>query len=389
MVMGYLSLLSGLLISGVAIYYSVAGLISIFSAAVWPIIIMGTSLELAKLVATLWLKQNWNEAPKLLKGYLIIAVTVLMVITSLGIFGFLSKAHMDQTVVSGDSADKVAIIDEKIRVEKENIEVSKKALKQLDEVVDQVMLRSSNEQGAAKSATIRKSQQADRQSLRNDIVKAQEAISKLNNERAPLAKEQRKVEAEVGPIKYVAALLYGDNPDQHILEKAVRFVIILLVIVFDPLAVTLLLASQYSFDFERKNKNLRLFECKNNDSELPRHTTTEDAQPDTVSEHSTHTSSSTQASVILDSTTATSAETTVSEVTVVVEPIVVNSFVEELPIECFTTMSTCSTIVIDNTSTMYVQNEEQSEGSVWNRIAKTISAHDYYSSIKKLKEGKG
>ena len=246
MLMAYLTLASGLLISAVAIFYSVAGLTSIFSAAVWPIIIMGTSLEVAKLVATVWLKQNWDLAPRFLKSYLLGAVVVLMFITSMGIFGFLSKAHSDQTLVSGDVGAKIAVYDEKIKIAKDNIDANRKALKQLDEAVDQVMVRSNDEKGADKAVAIRRSQQKERTRLQAEIQTEQKTISQLNEERAPIAAEVRKVESEVGPIKYIAAFVYGET-NEGILEKAVTWVIILIVVVFDPLAVMLLLASQYTF----------------------------------------------------------------------------------------------------------------------------------------------
>lgn len=251
-IIAWLALLSGLSISAVAVYYSVAGLVSIFAAAAIPIMIMGVALELSKLVATVWLKINWTRAPNLIRSYLIVAITILMIITSMGIFGYLSKAHLDQAVPTGDVVDQVALIDEKIKTQKENVDASRKALKQMDEAVDQVMARSSDEKGADKAASLRRSQQKERSQLQNDIAKAQKEISALNNERAPIAKELRKVEAEVGPIKYIAALIYGDNPDSNILEKAVRWVIITIVLVFDPLAVILLLASQYSFMWFRQ-----------------------------------------------------------------------------------------------------------------------------------------
>lgn len=248
----WLTLASGLSISAVAVWYSVAGLVAIFAAAAIPIMIMGIVLEVSKLVATVWLKMNWSIAPKLIRTYLIIAITILMLITSMGIFGFLSKAHLDQAVPTGDVVDQVSLLDEKIKTQRENIDAARKALKQMDEAVDQVMARSTDEKGADKAANLRRSQQRERNQLQNDIAKAQSTIAKLNEERAPIAKDLRKIEAEVGPIKYIAALLYGDNPDQNILEKAVRWVIIIIVIVFDPLAVILLLASQYSFQWFRK-----------------------------------------------------------------------------------------------------------------------------------------
>jgi len=250
----YLALISGLLISVVAEYYSIVGFTAIFSAAVIPVIIMGIVLGLGKITATVWLKQNWNIAPWSLRIYLLSAIAVLMLVTSLGIFGFLSKAHSDQSLVSGDALAKLAIYDEKIKTEKENIDVARKALKQLDEAVDQVMGRSTDERGADKASQIRRAQQRERAALQRDIVNAQNNISKLNEERAPIAAEVRQVEAEVGPIKYIAAFVYGET-DKTILEKAVTWVIIILIIVFDPLAVILLLASQISFQNFRDRDN--------------------------------------------------------------------------------------------------------------------------------------
>jgi len=136
----YLVLLSGLAISGVAEYYSIMGLISIYPAAFWPIVIMGVVLGLGKVTGTIWLKQNWDYAPWFLKTYILPAIIILMVITSLGVFGYLSKAHSDQSLVSGDVQAKIAVYDEKIRTSKDNIDANRKALKQMDEAVDQVMM---------------------------------------------------------------------------------------------------------------------------------------------------------------------------------------------------------------------------------------------------------
>ena len=245
------ALLSGLTVSAVAIYYSVAGLVAIFSAAVIPIIVMGVALEVSKLAGTVWLKQNWTRAPYFIRAYLLAAIAILMLITSMGIFGFLSKAHSDQSLVSGDVQSKIAVYDEKIKTAKDNIDANRKALRQMDEAVDQVMGRSSDEKGADKAVQIRRSQQKERVRLQSEIAAEQKTITALSEERAPIAAEVRKVEAEVGPIKYIAAFIYGDNPDANILEKAVTWVIIIIVVVFDPLAVILLLASQYSFQWFR------------------------------------------------------------------------------------------------------------------------------------------
>jgi len=264
--MAFLALFSGLSLSAVAIYYSVAGLVAIFAAAVIPIIVMGVALEISKLVATVWLKLNWKRAPFFIKTYLMIAITILMVITSMGIFGFLSKAHSDQSLVSGDVLSKISIYDEKIKVAKDNIDANRKALKQMDEAVDQVMGRSQDEKGADKAVALRRGQAKERTRLLSEIAAEQKTIAKLSEERAPIAAEVRKVEAEVGPIKYIAALIYGDNPDNNLLERAVRWVIIIIVGVFDPLAVILLLSSQYSFQWFRDEKDKEL---ETTESDIP------------------------------------------------------------------------------------------------------------------------
>jgi len=252
MILAWLLLLTGLIISAVAIYYSVVGLTAIFSAAVIPIIIMGSALEVGKLVCASWLKANWERAPRFIKYYMIISVVVLMIITSMGIFGFLSKAHNDQNLVSGDVQSKIAIYDEKIKTAKDNIDANRKALKQMDEAVDQVMGRSSDEKGAEKAVQIRRSQQKERARLQSEITTEQKAIASVSQERAPIAAEVRKVEAEVGPIKYIAKFIYGEKgADENMLERAVTWIIILIVIVFDPLAVIMLLAAQMTFGWKK------------------------------------------------------------------------------------------------------------------------------------------
>ena len=252
-----LTLLVALALSAIAAYYSIIGLTAIFAAAVIPIIIMGSILEIAKITATVWLRRYWNKAGLIIKLYLVPAIISLAVITSMGIFGFLSKAHMDQNITTGDVQSKIAIYDEKIKTEKENIDANRKALKQMDEGVDQVLGRSTDERGAEKAVAMRRSQQKERTRLQTEILQSQKSIAELNDARAPIAAEVRKVEAEVGPIKYIAALIYGDNPDQNLLESAVRWVIILLVIVFDPLAIALVLAANQSKEWDEDTEEIK------------------------------------------------------------------------------------------------------------------------------------
>jgi len=251
MFFGYFILFVALLIEAVGAYYSITGLAAIFSGAVVPILIMGGSLEVGKVTAAVWLKNNWYRASLQFKLYLLPAVTLLMIITSMGIFGFLSKAHNDQNLVSGDVQSKIAIYDEKIKIQKDNIESARRALQQMDAAVDQTMSRSNDEKGADKATAIRRSQARERGTLQGEISKAQAEIVKLNDLRAPIAAEVRKVEAEVGPIKYIAKLIYGDNPDANILEQAVVWVIMMIVAVFDPLALVLILAAQQTIRWAR------------------------------------------------------------------------------------------------------------------------------------------
>jgi hypothetical protein len=248
---GILTLATALIISVSAAYYSILGLTAIFASAFWPIVILGSSLEVGKIVSTLWLHKYWDRAEMQYKVYLCAAVAILMLLTSMGVFGFLSKAHTDQSLVSGDVIAKISIYDEKIKQARDNIDMSRRALTQMDAAVDQTMSRSTTETGADKAAQLRRSQATERNRLLKEIDSEQRKIQALNDQRAPIAAEVRKVEAEVGPIKYIAALIYGDNPETNVLEKAVRWVIILIVIVFDPLALVLLLAATKTLEWER------------------------------------------------------------------------------------------------------------------------------------------
>lgn len=247
-----LTLLVALSLSSVAAWYSIIGLTAIFAGAVIPVIIMGGILEIGKITTTVWLRKYWHRAGWLLKLYLVPAVIALALLTSMGIFGFLSKAHMEHGISTGDSQAKLSLYDEKIKTQRDNIELARKALTQMDNQVDQRLSRGDSENSAERAVQIRRQQAGERSRLQKDIGDAQKEIAKLNEERAPIAAENRKIEAEVGPIKYIAALIYGDNADNNMLEAAVRWVIILLVIVFDPLAIALVLAANASREWDKE-----------------------------------------------------------------------------------------------------------------------------------------
>jgi hypothetical protein len=238
----YITLLISLIISSVSAFYSVTGLTAIFAAAKWPIIIMGGALEVGKVVTTVWIRKNWHLIGRVLRLYLVVSIVILMLITSMGIFGFLSKAHLDQAVPSGDIQAQVQLLDERIQTERDNIAANRTVLTQMDNSVNEVLSRSKDQNGAERAVQIRRSQSSERNRLQKENETAQKRIQQLQTERAPVAAQVRKVEAEVGPIKYIAALIYGDNPTADFLERSVRWVIIILVAVFDPLALALMLA---------------------------------------------------------------------------------------------------------------------------------------------------
>lgn len=247
----FFTFLTALALSGVAGYYSVIGLAAIFPGSFWPIIIMGSTLEAAKLVTVSWLYRNWTKAHIGLKTYLTVACVILMMITSMGIFGYLSKAHLEHSADTAPLAAKVQLLDEKINVIKGNLDDNRKIIKQMDEQVDQTMGRSTDEKGIANSVTIRRSQVKDRTRIQSENETYQKKIAELTEERFPLQNELQKAESDFGPIKYVAELIYGSGGND-IIDKAVRLVIMLIMVVFDPLAVLLLIAANISMQQRQK-----------------------------------------------------------------------------------------------------------------------------------------
>jgi hypothetical protein len=261
-------------LSAVAAFYSIVGLTAIFAAAVMPIIIMGTILEIAKVVTTIWLHEYWRRCSLVMKLYLVPAVIALMVITSMGIFGFLSKAHLDQTVPTGDVAAQVSLIDERINNERDTIANARSLLAQLDRAVVDISNTPDREvngrviSSAERALQVRRQQARDRAALTATIEQSQARIIALQEEKAPFARDLRKIEAEVGPVKYIAALIYGDNPDDNLLERAVRWVIILLVAVFDPMAIMMLLAATESHRWVKSRDTDSPLE-KTNEPDIP------------------------------------------------------------------------------------------------------------------------
>lgn len=259
---GYAILATALLISITAEYYSIMGLTAIFAAATGSVIIMGIALGLGKVVATVWCHNNWARIPLSFKLYLVPAIAFLMILTSLGTFGFLSKAHLEQSTNTGEAVAQVQIYDLKIQTQQENIESARTALKQLDATVNLTLDRSTDTGSVAVASNMRRRQARERADLQKIIVEAQREIATLQAARAPLAMEARKIEAEIGPIKYIAALVYGDNPDANLLDRAVRLVIILIVAVFDPLALCLILAANKQFAWAAEDRRREQAEAR-------------------------------------------------------------------------------------------------------------------------------
>ena len=235
--------LSAISISVIAAGYSIAGLTALFAGAVVPIIAMGSALEVGKLVAASWLYNNWRNklVPKTIRAYLTFAVIVLVFITSMGIFGFLSKAHLDQVQPQSGNNIKIELIDSQLNQQQIIIDRSQKTLTLLDQTLEKYI----DMEYVTRGLKEREKQKPEREALTLAINEASDKISELSNKKGALQLEQDKIEAEVGPIKYIAELIYGDTAKDHF-DEAVRWVIIVLIFVFDPLAVLLLIAANIS-----------------------------------------------------------------------------------------------------------------------------------------------
>ena len=242
MKLSLLTFITSLLIAGVAAWYSIIGLTTIFSAAVVPIIIMGVVLEIGKLVAASWVYTHWKDTGILLRTYLVSAIVILMIITSMGIYGFLSKSHIDAGINTSEISVKIERIDNRIKSEQRQIDRAEKNIQEMDITLDKT------DYGFFDDSRLqeRKKQSADREQLNDIITKAENNIDKLLDKKSEYELEVKNFEVEVGPIKYIAALIYGDEAKNY-LDNTVRYVILLLIFVFDPLAVLLLISANMSY----------------------------------------------------------------------------------------------------------------------------------------------
>jgi len=241
-----------LAISGVAAFYSIVGLMAIFSASALSIAVMGSVLEVGKLATASWLYQNWKKVPRFLKYYLTGAVVILMFITSMGIFGYLSKSHIDAGTGTSELYVKLERLESNIESERKSISRAEGQLEKLDFALERYIELNAVSKGLRK----RDEQKPERDALSQTVDESQDKIDIYLDERAEIQLKIKSFEVEVGPLKYISALLFGENESVNYLDKAVRYVIILLIFVFDPLAVLMLIAANMSLK-EEKNKRKR------------------------------------------------------------------------------------------------------------------------------------
>jgi len=245
-----LTFLSAISISVIAAGYSIIGLATLFAGSAMAIIAMGSALEVGKLVAASWLYHNWRSSiPRLLKAYLFTAIIILIFITSMGIFGFLSKAHLDQVKPQSSNNIKIELLVKQINQQNLIIDRAEKQLSLLDKALEVYIQKEYVTRGLKE----RKKQEEERKELTTAINNASDEIAKLTLKKSDIELTQDKIEAEVGPIKYVAELIYGENAKDNF-DKAVRIVILILIFVFDPLAVLLLIAANISLNQWRQKR---------------------------------------------------------------------------------------------------------------------------------------
>jgi hypothetical protein len=225
MTQALLPFLTAIALSAIAAFYSVIGLAQIFPGSFWPIVLMGGVLEIAKLVTVSWLYNNWNVTVRAMRYYFLIAIVFLMLITSMGIFGFLSRAHIESNIVVGANSVQLRTIETQERIATERLNY---LLKRAGDDPDKIARRTDNA-----------------------IQETQAELKRLSEQKLPLLKEENKLAAEIGPIKYIAEALY-DKEDPDFIDKAVRTVIIVIIIVFDPLAVLLLIAANQTYKNTRR-----------------------------------------------------------------------------------------------------------------------------------------
>ena len=251
MFFGLLTLLTALAISTVAAWYSIIGLMAIFAGATTAIMIMGIVLEIGKLICASWTFTNWKKCPVIMKTYFIVAVVVLMLITSLGIFGFLSRAHITQSSPTALLEERIERINLKTNQRQTQINRYQGRLDTLDQALQRYIDLGAISKGLSKIGAM----DNETNLLKTKISTLETEIDELTDKKYGLKTELNLAEVEVGPIRYVASMIYDDVSESQ-LEEAVRWIIILLIFVFDPLAVVLVIAANISLRDYRKGRKM-------------------------------------------------------------------------------------------------------------------------------------
>lgn len=243
MIFPYITVAVALSISGVAAYFSIIGLSALFAATVIPIIIMGTALEFGKLAGAVWLHRNWHTAPRILKYYLTAAVIVLMLITSMGIFGFLSKGHLEQEAPIASKTLQIERMQGRISSLERQITSEQKRLEQLNSIVE-TLVEYDKISGPDGARAVRQRQEQEREQINTNIDTAYAKIDEIQDKLTDLKSQVSDSEIKLGPIKYVSEMLFEDPENNR--DTAVRVLILMIIFAFDPLAVLLLLAANHS-----------------------------------------------------------------------------------------------------------------------------------------------
>tara|TARA_B110000503_G_scaffold7970_1_gene10852 strand:- start:496 stop:1374 length:879 start_codon:yes stop_codon:yes gene_type:complete len=243
MKMKWLTLGTSLTLAATAAYFSIVGLMTIFSGAVVGIAIMATVLEIGKLVSAAWLHYEWDRINNLVRGYFTAAVIVLMLITSMGIFGFLSKAHIDSALVSDTYSLEASIIDTRIAAEQSKLKAAQDRIEGLDYVLQTSQPKDRN--------YVNGRQTEERNNLAITIDQAVDSIVQYTEQKLPIQRLQLEQESELGPVKYIADMIYGSNAKEYY-DNAVRWIILIIIFVFDPLAIMLLIVSTAAFKRDRE-----------------------------------------------------------------------------------------------------------------------------------------
>lgn len=251
MKMKWLTLGTSLTLATTAAYFSIVGLMTIFSGAVIGIAIMATVLEIGKLVSAAWLHYEWDRINNLVRGYFTVAVVVLMLITSMGIFGFLSKAHIDSALVSDTYSLEASIIDTRIAAEQSKLKAAQDRIEGLDYVLETSQPKDRN--------YVNGRQTEERNNLALTIDKAVDSIVQYSEQKLPIQRLQLEQESELGPVKYIADMIYGSNAKEYY-DDAVRWIILVIIFVFDPLAIMLLIVSTAAFKRDRETPSKPLID---------------------------------------------------------------------------------------------------------------------------------